>query len=196
MLLGDPIPGSHTLHASMAPAVRPRRRRRRCCRCYAGPLAHTTARRPPASSSLLLDSCVCLCLVRFLSLLLTMLSHCHSAQIRAVSTVTVLTISSLRPSFSSLHRSSVHRHDGAVAGRRDGNVEGTLDNACGTVFRPVLTMIRWPAGARARPPLSCVRSPLLQRMLPSCLAYGLFRLETKIFWVSHRMCRKDVGRGF
>jgi len=25
---------------------------------------------------------------------------------------------------------------------------------------------------------------------------GLFRLGTKIFWVSHRMCRKDVGRGF
>jgi len=25
---------------------------------------------------------------------------------------------------------------------------------------------------------------------------GLFRLGTKIFWVSHRMCRKDVGRVF
>ena len=25
---------------------------------------------------------------------------------------------------------------------------------------------------------------------------ALFRLEMKIFWVSHRMCRKDVGRGF
>ena len=25
---------------------------------------------------------------------------------------------------------------------------------------------------------------------------GLFRLGTKIFGVSHRMCRKDVGRGF
>jgi len=25
---------------------------------------------------------------------------------------------------------------------------------------------------------------------------ALFRLEMKIFWVSHRMCRKDVGMSF
>jgi len=26
--------------------------------------------------------------------------------------------------------------------------------------------------------------------------YALFRLEIKNFWVSHRMCRKDIGRDF
>jgi len=33
-----------------------------------------------------------------------------------------------------------------------------------------------------------------QKVYTLCL--GLFRLEIKIFWVSHRMCRKDIGRGF
>ena len=28
------------------------------------------------------------------------------------------------------------------------------------------------------------------------LRLALFRLKIKIFWVSHRMCRKDVERGF
>ena len=28
------------------------------------------------------------------------------------------------------------------------------------------------------------------------LALALFRSLIKIFWVSHRMCRKDVGRDF
>ncbi|KAG0543246.1 hypothetical protein BDA96_02G173700 [Sorghum bicolor] len=34
----------------------------------------------------------------------------------------------------------------------------------------------------------------LHYMYPSYRPKGLFRLGTKIFWVSHRMCRKDVGR--